>query len=301
MWAGEVGSTTWEEVNRIEKGGNYQFPFIEGVTPTREPRPERIVGAERPPVVTYKHTAFLRSVIGGVVYRGNQYPALKDRYLFLDNYSGEVMAIPVDLAGPVVWEPAGPAERQRPAEAVVARVRDVSQRGATAMVVAPDGAILIAVMGDNDRPSGMIARLVPSDSAAGRAAEEQARTEQRIAASSAPGAAVAGALVAGVPLDQARLLYNSNCARCHGASGKGDGPDSQDLGAWVPDFTSPNFHKWRSDEEILAAIRGGGAAVGQGEMMPPWEGILTEAEMAGVRDYVRSFRRTAGATAAGGQ
>jgi mono/diheme cytochrome c family protein len=68
----------------------------------------------------------------------------------------------------------------------------------------------------------------------------------------------------------------------------------------VPNFTDPNFHKWRTDEEILAAIKGGGAAVGQGEMMPPWEGILTDAEMAGVRDYVRSFRRT-GEAAAGGQ
>ena len=35
-------------------------------------------------------------------------------------------------------------------------------------------------------------------------------------------------------------------------------------------------------------------------MMPPWEGILTDAEMAGVRDYVRSFRRE-GEASAGGQ
>lgn len=301
VWAGEVGSTTWEEVNRIEKGGNYQFPFIEGLAPQRDPRPAQVVGTERPPVVAYKHTAFLRSVIGGAVYRGDRHAQLKDKYLFLDNYSGEVMAIPADFAGPAVWEPKGPAANRRPEEVVVARSRDVSQRGPTALVVAPDGAILVSIMGDNDKPGGMIARLVPAGSEAGRAAEEKARTEQRIAANTAKGAAVAGAMVAGVPLDQARALYNANCARCHGASGKGDGPDSQDLGAWVPNFTDPNFHQWRSDAEILAAIKGGGAAVGQGEMMPPWEGILSDAEMAGIRDYVRSFRPAAGASEAGGQ
>jgi glucose/arabinose dehydrogenase len=300
LWAGEVGSTTWEEVNRIEKGGNYQFPYVEGVTPWREARPAQLVGQERPPVLTYKHTAFLRSIIGGAVYRGDRHPALTGKYLFLDNYSGEVMALAADAAGPIVWEPTGPAERRRPAEAVVARARDVSQRGPTALVVAPDGEILVSIMGANDAPTGMIARLVPADSAAGRAAEEKARAEQRLAANAAKGAAVAGAVVAGVPLDQARALYNANCARCHGASGRGDGPDSQELGAWVPNFADANFHKWRSDEEILAAIRGGGAAVGQGEMMPPWEGILSDAEMAGVRDYVRSFRPAAGGAGKGG-
>lgn len=295
VWAGEVGSTTWEEVNRIEKGGNYQFPYVEGVEPTRVPRPPRAEGIERPPVLTYRHTAFLRSVIGGIVYRGNRHPALKDRYLFLDNYSGEVMAIPLGLPGPAIWEPKGPADRQRPGEAVVARVPDVSQRGATAMIEAPDGEILIAVMGDNDRPTGMIARLVPRDSAAGREADRERQREegQRLAASDGA-IPMSGAIVAGVPLDQARRLYNVNCARCHGTAGEGDGPDSQDLVAWVPNFADANFHRWRSDEELLAAIRGGGAAVGQSEAMPPWANILSEAEMIGIRNYVRSFRRTAG-------
>lgn len=296
VWAGEVGSTTWEEVNRIERGGNYQFPFIEGVEPTRVARPARVEGSQRPPVLTYRHTAFLRSVIGGIVYRGERHPSLRGKYLFLDNYSGEVMTLPVDLAGPVVWEPEGPAERRRPKATVIARVPDVSQRGATAMIVAPDGEILIAVMGDNDRPTGMIARLVTRDSAAGREADREHQREagQRLAASGGA-IPVAGALVAGVPLDQARRLYNVNCARCHGATGKGDGPDSQDLGAWVPNFADASFHRWRSDEELLAAIRAGGAAVGQSEAMPPWAGILSEAEMVGIRDYVRSFRRSAGA------
>ncbi len=296
IWAGEVGSTTWEEVNRIEKGGNYQYPFVEGVAPTRVARPAALLGAERPPVLTYRHTAFLRSVIGGAVYRGERHADLKGQYLFIDNYSGEVMAIPADTAGPVVWEPAGPPERQRPASAVVARVRDVSQRGATAIVVAPDGEILLPVMGDNDRPTGMVAKLVPAGSAAGREADRERAEPPRLAAA---GGAVAASLVAGVSPSVARSLYLANCARCHGAGGAGDGPDSGELGAWVPNFTDPAFHRWRSDAELLAAIRGGGAAVGQSEAMPPWEGILSEAEMIGLRDYVRSLRPAAAGQAGG--
>lgn len=270
LWAGEVGSTTWEEVNRIVKRGNYQYPYVEGVTPQPSyPKPAAIAGTEQPPVLTYRHTAFLRSVIGGIVYRGAVYPDLAGKYLFMDNYSGEVMAIPADAARSDSWT-------------VVARSRDVAQRGPTAIVPAPDGAILITVMGDNDKPTGTVARLVPADSDAARAA-----AATRTAATPAVAAAISPA--------QARSLFNVNCARCHGASGQGDGPDHEQLGNYVPNFTDPNFHKWRSDAEILAAIKGGGQAVGRGPAMPPWEGVISEAEMVALKDYVRAFNGKAAA------
>ena len=276
MWAGEVGSTVWEEVNRVEKGGNYRFPYMEGRTPQpRFPKPAQVEGVEQDPVLTYRHTAFLRSVIGGTVYRATRHRALQGKYVFADNYSGEVMTIPADARRADTWE-------------VVARARDVAQRGLTAMVVAPDGEMLIPVMGDNDKPTGIIAKLVPADSEAGRAATQA--DEMRIAATRPPAGGTAATLVSGVPLAQARTLYNVNCARCHGAQGLGNGPDSQDLGAWVPNFQDANFHKWRSDAEIVAVLKGGGAAVGQSETMPPWADILSEAEIVGVKDYVRSFR-----------
>lgn len=275
LWTGEVGSTTWEEVNRIEKGGNYQYPYTEGVTSQapRYVRPERIEGTEQAPALTYRHTAFLRSVIGGAVYRGDALPALNGKYLFSDNYSGEIMAISANARRADKWE-------------VVARSRDVAQRGLTAIVVAPDGAVLIPVMGDNDKPTGMIARLVPSESEAGRAVETK-REEQRLAAAS-PAGQRAAALVQPVSIAQARTLYNVNCARCHGAEGRGNGPDAAELGH-IPNFHEANFHKWRSDAEIIAVLNGGGGAVGGSELMPPWADILSPAEIAGVKDYVRSF------------
>jgi glucose/arabinose dehydrogenase len=260
-WMGEVGSTTWEEVNKLVKGGNYQFPYIEGTTPQPNyPKPATITGTEVPPVLTYKHTAYLRSVIGGIVYRGSALPKLAGHYVYGDNYSGELMKIPAT------------ASRADKLD-VIARVKDVAQRGFTGLVEAPDGNLLVVVMGDNDRPTGIIGKLVPSDSDAAKAA---------------PVAAPAPATK--VTAEQAKILYNTNCARCHGVTGKGDGPDSKDLGEYVPNFTDPNFHKWRSDAEIVAALRGGGMAVGRGSAMPPWEGVLTNAEMVAVKDHVRRFQ-----------
>lgn len=278
LWAGEVGSTVWEEVNRIERGGNYQFPYIEGLQPQKErTKPDPVVGVEHPPVFTYKHTAFLRSVIGGTVYRGSLLPELVGKYVFNDNYSGEIMTIPSDK--PRVDKPD-----------VIARARDVAQRGVTALLVAPDGNLLVVIMGDNDKPTGTISRLVAADSDEARQAIAKAEAEEAARRASAPVSGSTGATASVMTVAQAKSLFNVNCARCHGASGKGDGPDATELGAFVPDFTDENFQKWRSDEELLVAIRDGGSAVGRSPMMPPWQGVLSPGEIAAMKDYVRSFR-----------
>ncbi len=262
LWAGEVGSTEWEEVNRIGKGTNHQFPFIEGFTAQPAfPRPANFVGVETPPVLTYHHTAYLRSVIGGLVYRGDKLADLKNRYVFGDNYSGEIMTIPADTKRTDKWT-------------VVARSADVAQRGLTGFTAAPDGELLITVMGDNDHPTGMLAKLAPSGSDAAKAADAARATS-------------AAAPAATVTLAQAQSLYAVNCARCHGASGKGDGPDAKALGDYVPNFTDPNFQRYFSDEAIVQVIAKGGPGIGRGPMMPPWEGVLKPAEITAMKDHVR--------------
>lgn len=284
MWLGDVGSTVWEEVNRVVPGGNYQFPYIEGREPQRGfKRPPTIEGREVPPVLTYRHTAFLRSVIGGTVYRGRAHPELRGQYVFGDNYSGEIMTIPADAERAEEWE-------------VIARAREVAQRGLTGFTVAPDGAILVPVMGDNDKPTGTISRLVRSDSKEGRMARDSEVAEaRRLAAARIPTGTAAsemagsGVQVAGIPPDQARSLFNVNCARCHGARGRGDGPDAKLLEVAPTNLATAEFQRTRSDRELLAVLVGGGPAVGKSAAMPPWEGVLSEQEMAGMVEYVRSL------------
>ena len=260
LWAGDVGETVWEEVNRIVKGGNYQFPFIEGYEETGDARPEKLVGVQQEPIYAYEHTALLRAVIGGTVYRGKEFPELEGMYLFADNYSGEIFSLP--STGEKVDE----VER-------IARSPLVAQAGITSLVAAPDGELVVTTMGKFNTATGVVFRLVGDDEEFSSSAIELAQLAEENISSA-----------------DAKSLFNTNCARCHGTTGEADGPDSLKLGAWVPNFQSAEFHKWRTDEEILTAIQSGGMGVGQSPAMPPWNDILTEAEMVALRDYVRSFQ-----------
>ena len=70
LWAGDVGQNVWEEIDLIEKGGNYGWNAREGFH-------EFAGGKGTPPyiepVVEYHHRAGV-SVTGGVVYRGPAFP-----------------------------------------------------------------------------------------------------------------------------------------------------------------------------------------------------------------------------------
>lgn len=54
----------------------------------------------------------------------------------------------------------------------------------------------------------------------------------------------------------AAALYRVSCAPCHGAEGRGDGPNKPP-GASLASFADPAWQKARTDEELAAAIRAG--------------------------------------------
>jgi mono/diheme cytochrome c family protein len=81
-------------------------------------------------------------------------------------------------------------------------------------------------------------------------------------------------------------LFRTNCARCHGADGRGDTPLGQTYNA--PDFTDGNW--WRRNAsttprgKLLSMV-----THGKGEM-PAFEKKLTRHQIELLVDYVRRFR-----------
>ncbi|MEZ5743937.1 MAG: PQQ-dependent sugar dehydrogenase [Sphingomonadaceae bacterium] len=266
LWTGEVGSNVWEEVNAVAKGGNYQYPYNEGGKPTSFKKPGKVVGKETGPVYTYQHTAYDRSVIGGIVYRGTRWPDLTGKYIFGDNYSGTLWAMP--------------AVNQKVATVeVLGQATKFAQRGFTSIIEAPDGRILITLMGSSSAPNGEIAELVTKEGG----------VEQSIGGG---GAAAAAAGADELTEASIRESYVTNCARCHGETGYGDGPDKalmrEAWGVEPTNFHTPEF-KAKDRAEIVKAIREGGGAVGLSDGMPPWTGVLEDKEMEAIADYVRAM------------
>lgn len=95
LWAGDVGQGAWEEIDRIQRSGNYGWRFREGAhcynpssnCPTVGPGGEPLID----PVAEYGRSLGA-SVTGGYVYRGSAIPSLVGRYLFGDFVSGRIFA-----------------------------------------------------------------------------------------------------------------------------------------------------------------------------------------------------------------
>ena len=82
LWVGDVGQDLWEEVDIVEKGGNYGWSIIEGLhcfSPKEDCDEEGLI----PPVVEFGRELG-SSVIGGYVYRGPRLLRLQGTYVYGD-------------------------------------------------------------------------------------------------------------------------------------------------------------------------------------------------------------------------
>jgi cytochrome c553 len=80
-------------------------------------------------------------------------------------------------------------------------------------------------------------------------------------------------------IDDARDLYQSNCAACHGFDGIPIMPG-------VPNFSNGERLE-KADQELLGSLEDGKESESGGMPMPPWKGILSDGEMLAVLDYIR--------------
>jgi len=256
LWLGDVGSTKWEEVNRVVKGGNYQFPFVEGYESTGIKKRSDAIGKEHPPVYTYIHTAYDRAVIGGFIYHGDEFSALQGKYVFADNYSSKIFTMRADL--------------DRVDNVItIARASQFAQRGVSSIVQLENGDVLVTTLGRSAVASGEVLKLVDKD-------KVHIKQQTKVAQIT-------------VSAGEAMSTFSANCVRCHGASGKGDGLDVEALGVTIADFSASDFLATKSDQFLYDAIEKGGYAVGLSPMMPQWKGILSEAEISALVDVIKSM------------
>jgi glucose/arabinose dehydrogenase len=89
-----VGQNLFEEINLIEKGGNYGWKPREGLHPFTAkgsaPSKDYIE-----PIWEYHHDIG-KSITGGHVYRGPTLPELDGHYLYADYVSGKIWALRYD-------------------------------------------------------------------------------------------------------------------------------------------------------------------------------------------------------------
>ncbi len=95
LWLGDVGQDAFEEIDLIQRGGNYGWRVLEGNSAFDDSANGLPQSAFTPPVLVYDHSEG-NSVTGGYVYRGNSASGLQGRYIYGDFGSGAVWALDYD-------------------------------------------------------------------------------------------------------------------------------------------------------------------------------------------------------------
>jgi glucose/arabinose dehydrogenase len=98
LYAGDVGQDSREEIDLIQRGGNYGWKVMEGDICTPRIQVECNPKAYAPPILAYGRKQG-QAVVGGYVYRGRAVPSLDGQYIFGDYGSGRIWAVRLDRDG----------------------------------------------------------------------------------------------------------------------------------------------------------------------------------------------------------
>jgi uncharacterized repeat protein (TIGR03806 family) len=103
LWLGDVGQGTWEEIDKIEQGGNYGWNTCEGFHRRGSDTELCRTPGLREPVVEHSQTqGEAHSITGGYVYRGTAIPGLVGTYIYGDFATGTIWALTYDVNGRAV-------------------------------------------------------------------------------------------------------------------------------------------------------------------------------------------------------
>jgi uncharacterized repeat protein (TIGR03806 family) len=97
LWVADVGQGSYEEVDRVQRGGNYGWRCREGAHNynTSGPCPAGMID----PVAEYSHNNSGASITGGYVYRGKAIGDLAGRYVLGDYINGKIWKLEADSTG----------------------------------------------------------------------------------------------------------------------------------------------------------------------------------------------------------
>ncbi|PCK09365.1 MAG: hypothetical protein COA42_04350 [Alteromonadaceae bacterium] len=93
LWTGDVGESTFEEINQVESGGNYGWPTMEGFKCFKNRSCD--ASGFTAPIAVYGRGVGV-SIVGGYVYRGKRIPALQGYYVYGDTFRKSFYGINVD-------------------------------------------------------------------------------------------------------------------------------------------------------------------------------------------------------------
>ncbi|TMQ06681.1 MAG: hypothetical protein E6J90_45450 [Deltaproteobacteria bacterium] len=96
LWVGDVGQNTWEEVDRVVKGGNYGWNTCEGFHQRGSTANLCNTPGLIDPIVEHPRSE-AQSITGGYVYRGTAMPSLIGTYIYGDYITGNIWALTYDV------------------------------------------------------------------------------------------------------------------------------------------------------------------------------------------------------------
>ncbi|MFN8671883.1 MAG: c-type cytochrome [Candidatus Sericytochromatia bacterium] len=84
-----------------------------------------------------------------------------------------------------------------------------------------------------------------------------------------------------------KVVYEANCAGCHGTAGDGAGPAAAALNPKPRNFVKADYKYGGDDAGLTKTIQNGV----QGTAMPAWKDSLNPDQIASVIAYVRTFKK----------
>ncbi len=94
LWCADVGQNLYEEINLIEKGGNFGWNRREGMHPFGA-KGSGLKKEFIEPIWEYSHDVG-KSITGGTVYRGKALPELEGHYVYADYVTSKIWALKYD-------------------------------------------------------------------------------------------------------------------------------------------------------------------------------------------------------------